>query len=182
MLPLAARMTSVATLRRPSASTVTPPSVRSYDAALHFAHPSHERKAAVRAAEADDLLAESARKLRAAVETGVELSGKDVAAAKAAVDQLAAHLTAATKELHAQQACMATLRATAQRLRSASDRETVDICAKAIADGTLQLSKRMPEGLLRELTSEQRQHFMRLLPDVEPVSQRSAALLASRIG
>ncbi len=75
----------------------------------------------------------------------------------------------------AQKARVQSLETKYRLMQVASDRKAIDIAAAAIADGTLQLNKRMPEGLLRQITSEQKKHFRRLLPDVRLVSYRSVA-------
>ncbi len=139
-------------------------------------------------------MAEAAKDLREAVLTDIECC-KEEAAAEAeqekaqqgSVNTFKLQLAIANSKLaEMQQQCkykkarVESLETKQRAMQAASDRKAIDIAAAAIADGTLQLHKRIPDGLLRQLTTEQKQHFKRLLPGVKLVSQRSVFRLALR--
>jgi hypothetical protein len=159
-----------------------------HDKALHIARPSHKRTSmADKKAAAVCMQKEAAEKLRVMLEKQVRLSLDDVAASDAAVDELQQQLDATEAKLRtkkqqrdSQQKQLVGLQAKQNLLQAASDSEVINVCAQAIADGSLQLEPHiaLPEGLLSQLTNEQLKHFMRLLPDVQPVRQRSTDWLA----
>ncbi len=128
----------------------------------------------------------AAVKLRSEWDEQITSSAANVAAADSEIEALRRHLADAQRELQTKQqqhqtqlARLTALRAQRKKMTAASDLEVIDLCAKAIAEGTLQLdTATWPSGVLRELTSKQREHFTRLLPDVKPVRQHNAARIA----
>ncbi len=99
------------------------------------------------------------------------------AAAEEALHEASAHLSAAKKRAAeasiVDKACKGAIASMRDQLARAEQSDDADLVRQLAQADTLHL--RMPEGLLKELTCEQQRHFIRLLPDVKPVSQRSPA-------
>ncbi len=121
-----------------------------HDATQHFAHSKHSRvpiaKSATDSASHDELLKQAAAKLRTEVDGQLKQSATDIASVQAI--------------LSAEQARHANLRAQQHQLISLSDHETVDFCARAVANDRLQLDMCSDVAALRtevaELQSRQR--------------------------
>ncbi len=157
-----------------------------HDEALHIAHPLHPRTTvAAKQAASSVALQKSAEKLRSTVDGIAQKLSAELTVAdserQSAADSLSAlkqQLSDQEKNLRAKESVcskkqeqLTSVQSMLTSLMSGSDTDVIDICANAIAAGTLQLHF-IPDGLLRELTSMQREHFKRLLPDVKPVNQQ----------
>ncbi len=150
-----------------------------HNKALHIAHPLHKRTSvADKQAASAVMLHTSAETLRTVVGELAQRLSAELSTASAKRDALQQQLSDLEKKLRTKEATCASTQAQLTNVQgmltslvSGSDRQVVDICASAIAGGTLQLNKRMPEGLLHTLSVSQQEHFHRVLPHVEQVSQ-----------
>ncbi len=168
-----------------------------HDGIIHSQSASHTRGSQAEQAAAADrkflqLIAPLAAVKREEVRAMLEAKERESAAVDAQLQQMM-DTTRQTQAAHAvlqkrKDACQIAIVDLRAKVEGAEKSTDIDLVNQQAADADAlppliaPAPLLMPDGLLRQLTSEQQQHFKRLLPDVKPVSQRSPARIASRHG